>query len=100
MRCWTPRVSRPSRFEDCAIPANLSDKKAAEHVWKTLALPLTTPESMYGLRRNQDNNLTFPFFFENGISNITVLKKENRLRIETHRNSLWGISTTSTKRPS
>jgi hypothetical protein len=45
---------------------------------------------MYGLRRNQDNNLTFTFYFENGISNITVLEKENRLRIETHRNSLWG----------
>ncbi len=78
------------RFQDCAIPANLSDKKAVEHVWKTLALPLTTPESMYGLRRNQDNNLTFTFYFENGISNITVLEKENRVRVETHRNSLWG----------
>jgi hypothetical protein len=44
---------------------------------------------MYGLQRERDGSLSFTFYFENGISKVTVLEKENRLRIETRRNSLW-----------
>ena len=83
------RGEQTLRFENCAIPPNLSDKEVVKVVWNVLALPLTAPESMFGLRRDQDNNLTFTFYFENGISNITILEKEDRVRIETYRNNLW-----------
>jgi len=77
------------RMEACTVPPNLTDKQVVEHVWETLQLPLTAPQYMFGLQRDRDNRLSFTFYFENGISNLTVFEKENRLRIETRRNSLW-----------
>jgi uncharacterized iron-regulated membrane protein len=77
------------RMEAFTVPPNLTDKQVAEHVWRTLQLPLTAPQYMFGLQRDPDNGLSFTLYFENGISNVTVFEKENRLRLETRRNSLW-----------
>lgn len=54
MTCCVVPGEPSLRFENCAIPPNLSNKKVVEHVWKTLALPLTAPAAMYGLNRSFD----------------------------------------------
>ncbi len=77
------------RMESFTVPPNLTDQQVVEHVWRTLQLPLTTLQYMFGLQRERDGSLSFTFYFENGTSRVTVLEKENRLRLETRRNRLW-----------
>jgi uncharacterized iron-regulated membrane protein len=77
------------RTETFTIPPNLTDRQLVDYVWRTLKLPLTASQYMYGLQREPDDSLSFTFYFANGISKVTVLEKESRLNIETRRNSVW-----------
>jgi hypothetical protein len=86
---WPLRGEPLVRMETFTVPPNLTDRQVVDHVWSTLQLPLTASQYMYGLQRERDESLSFTLYFANGISKVTVLEKENRLRIETRRNSLW-----------
>jgi hypothetical protein len=84
-----PRPGVSARFEDFTVPPNLTDKQVADLVYERLRLPLTGPVPNYALKRDSANNLTFSFYTVNGIHTLTVLEQESRLRVETHRNSIW-----------
>jgi hypothetical protein len=84
-----PTRDKAVRFESFTVPANLTDKQVAHLVWNTLQIPLTAPEHVFGIQRDGENNLNFSIYSENGVSGVTVLEKENRLRIETERSSIW-----------
>jgi hypothetical protein len=77
------------RFESFAVPANLTDKQVAYFVCNSLQIPLTAPEHVFGVQRDGQNNLNFSIYSENGVCKVTVLEKENRLRVETERSSIW-----------
>ena len=98
-----PENRRPpdstARYESFTVPPGLTDKQAADRVYEHLSLPLTAPVPNFAMRRDRDNNLAFNFYTVNGIDRVTVLEKENRLRIDTTRNTIWqyfdGLHTTT-----
>jgi uncharacterized iron-regulated membrane protein len=76
------------RLVDFTAPPGLDDKEVAARVWESLT-PLARPAPPGAVRRDRDNNLTMTFYTPNGPQAVTVLEKENRLRIESRRNDLW-----------
>src|SRR4029453_8315445 len=84
-----PKPEAAVRFEDFAVPPNLTDKQVADQVYQQLRLPLSVPVPNFALKRDPAHNLTFSFYTVNGIHKVTVLEPEGRLRVETQRNSIW-----------
>ncbi len=83
-------ASSTVRTESFVPSPNQTDKQVADAVWKTLRLPLTSPPPTYALHRDTQNNLVVSFWTANGATEVTVLEKQDQLRIDTHRNSIWG----------
>ena len=69
--------------------ANATDQQVASLVFDQLKLPFTRPMPDWYLRRTAQNDLLLDFVNINGIYRVTVLEKEERLRIEEIRNSTW-----------
>jgi hypothetical protein len=92
------------RTETFVTPPNQTDKQVGDAVWRTLEIPLTGPPAAYAIRRDRQNNLVVSFWTTNGPTTVTVLEQQNRLRIESHRNTIWAYfnnlhSTTLRGRP-
>ena len=79
----------PARFQEFTAEPGASDKEVADQVFRTLNIPLSNPIPKQALRRNSENQLAFDFYTMNGIHRVTVLEKENRLRVEPAPNNLW-----------
>lgn len=77
------------RYEAFTPRANASDKETADAVFQTLQLPLTTPVPLFAIRRNPQHELALDFYTVSAIHRVTVLEKENRMRIESRRNNVW-----------
>jgi uncharacterized iron-regulated membrane protein len=71
------------RLMPFTAPPNATDKEVADAVHALLKIPLTQSPPKPALRRDADKNLTFNFFNPNGVTGVTVLEKEQRLRIRT-----------------
>ena len=84
-----PKVVQSARYEPFTAPANLTDKQVADVIYNQLKLPFTRPMPDWYLRRTASNDLLLDFVNINGIYRVTVLEKEQRLRIEEIRNSAW-----------
>lgn len=81
--------TEPSVYSTFTAPANATDKQVADAVHRHLEPALAGPVPQFALSRDDDNNLTFTFYSANGTQRITVLEKENRLKIEKRRNTIW-----------
>ena len=68
---------------DFVVPGNLTDKQLADRVYETLKPPLAGPLRKRALRHDKQGNLVLPFHTVNGSRKVTVLERENRLRVET-----------------
>src|SRR4051812_48411013 len=75
-------------YRDFVIPAGLDDKAAADRVYEFLRLPLTVPLPKYAIRRDANNDLALDFYSPNGVRRVVVLEKENRIRLDSHKNGL------------
>ena len=73
---------------DFVVPGNLTDKQLADRVYETLKPPLAGPLRKRALRHDKQGNLVLPFHTVNGSRKVTVLERENRLRVETKQASL------------
>ena len=82
--------SSTARTEPFVTPPNETDKQVADTVWRTLRIPLAGPPGPYGVHRDRENNLVVSFYTANGPTQVTVLEQQHQLKIETHRNSVWG----------
>ena len=78
------------RTESFVSPPNLTDKQEADAVWATLKIPLTGPPPAYAIQRDHQNNLVVSFWTTNGPTDVTVLEQQKQLRVESHRNTVWG----------
>src|SRR5262245_45366478 len=77
-----PRTRQPSqpvvRFENYkAPPSVIDDKELAEQVRQRLDFPAVGVDT----RRDRDNNLLISYYTHSGPRRVTVLEKEDRLRI-------------------
>jgi len=77
-----PAGTREVRF---AAPGNVGDKELADHVYRTLDLPLTGPVPAWALRRNEAGHLRLDFYTANGVRRVTVLEDEGLVRVEMER---------------
>ena len=84
-----PKQPLSARYQPFTAGANLTDKQVANLVYQQLQLPFTRPMPDWYLRRTPSNDLLLDFLNINGIYRVTVLEKEQRLRIEEIRNSVW-----------
>jgi uncharacterized iron-regulated membrane protein len=83
------RPEPTARYEAFTAAAAANDMEIAEAVYRQLALPLTAPVPKFALRRDRDNNLAMDFYTPNGVSRVTVLERENRVRVDTTRVGFW-----------
>lgn len=83
------RPAASVRYQLYTPPAGLTDKQVADHVYHTLRIPLSSEVPAFAVRRNRDNDLAFDFYTTNGVTRVTVLEKEHRVRVETSRNDRW-----------
>jgi hypothetical protein len=84
-----PKVVESTRYESFTVPANLTDKQVAGLVYDRLQLPFTRPMPDWFLKHTAANDLQLDFLNINGIYRVTVLEKEQRVKIEEIRNSAW-----------
>ena len=84
-----PKVPMNARYEPFTATPNSTDKQVADAVYKQLQLPFTRPMPDWYLRRTPENDLLLDFVNINGIYRVTVLEKEQRVKIEEIRNSAW-----------
>jgi len=84
-----PKISQFTRYQDFAVPPNLTDKEVAALVYDRLRLPFTRPMPDWFLKHTAANDLQLDFLNINGIYRVTVLEKERRVRIDEIRNSAW-----------
>ena len=86
-------------FRDFAVPPGLDDKAAARQVYEFLKLPLVAPVPDFAVKRDSNNDLALDFYSANGPRHAVVVEKENRIRLETRRNTfanyLNGLHTTT-----
>ena len=78
------------RMENFVTPPNQTDKQVADTVWRTFKVPLSDPPPAYAIHRDREKNLVVSFYTTNGPTHVTVLEQQRQVRIETHRNSVWG----------
>jgi hypothetical protein len=84
-----PKRTPEVRFLEFTASPRMSDPELAEHVYQALQIPLAAPVPKFAIRRDPENRLALNFYTVNGIERATVLENENRVRIETTRNSIW-----------
>ena len=84
-----PKIPMNARYELFTAPPNSTDKQVADAVYKQLQLPFTRPMPDWYLRRTPENDLLLDFVNINGIYRVTVLEKEQRVKVEEIRNSTW-----------
>ena len=84
-----PSPKQPPRYEPYEAPARLSDQQVADDIYRKLRIPLTSPAEDWAIRRDDQNDLLIDLYTINGPYRVTLLEKENRLRIERVRESIW-----------
>jgi hypothetical protein len=74
------------RFEDFTVPASvIDDKELGERIRRKLNIAAV----IFDTRRDPQNNLVVSYYTHSGPRRVTVLEKENRLRIATQREDIW-----------
>ena len=69
-------------FRDFVPPPNLSDVEMGQHIMDHFPLPLANPIPQWALKRDKENNLVLNYYTVNGMTGVTVLEKEKKLRFE------------------
>jgi len=99
----TRRAEPPSfttRYVPFAAPQSATDEQVADAAWRVLHLPLTMPLDKTELQRDAQQNLLLEYYTVNGIDRVTVLEKEQRLRVErTHSGMLQFLNDLHTAMP-
>ncbi len=74
------------RFESFTIPASvIDDKELGEQIRRQLNIAAV----VFDTRRDQQNNLVVSYYTHSGPRRVTVLEKEQRLRVATQREDIW-----------
>jgi hypothetical protein len=71
---------------DFAPPANASDREVGEMLARTIQPAHTGAPSVH---RDASNQLVSDFYSVNGLVRVTLLSGEQRIQIQTFRNSIW-----------
>jgi hypothetical protein len=83
-----PKEVRAVRSVSFVVPPSKTDKEVADTVFAALRLPLTRPMPVWAIKRTPENDLLLDFYNINGIWRVTVLEREQQLRIEEIHNNL------------
>ena len=86
-----PNRRRPEpqvRYEPFQAPANVSDKELAPLIYERIKPSLSLKPGWFA-HRDGSNDLFVDFYSVNGLTRVTVLERENRLKIEPGPNNLW-----------
>ncbi len=76
-----PQVS----FRDYSAPQNLSDADLAAHILATNSIPLANPIPAWAIKHDKDNHLVLDYYTVNGMTRVTVLEREKKLKFEATR---------------
>lgn len=69
-------------FRNFTPPPNLSDVELAQYIMDHFPLPLANRIPQRAIRRDKDNNLLLNYYAVNGMTTVTVLEKEQKLKFE------------------
>ena len=84
-----PKPQQPPRYEPYDVPTGLTDKEVADDIYARLKIPLTSPPEKWAMSRNQHNDLLINFYTVNGPYQMTLLEKQNRLKVERVQENIW-----------
>lgn len=72
-------------LHDYAPPQNLSDVDLAGHILAKYSIPLANPIPAWAIKHDKDNHLVLDYYTVNGMTRVTVLEQEKKLKFETTR---------------
>ena len=72
-------------LHDYAPPQNLSDVDLAGHILAKYSIPLANPIPVWAIKHDKDNHLVLDYYTVNGMTRVTVLEQEKKLKFETTR---------------
>ena len=75
-----------SEFRDFTAPLSASDREVGALLARTLSPSHAGPPVV---RRNASNQLVADFYSVNGLVRVTLLTGEQRIQVQTFRNSIW-----------
>jgi hypothetical protein len=73
---------------DFKAPENVTDYGAAVAAFQVLKPPLADAPAKQAVHRDSANNVSFTLYSVSGIRTVTLLEKENRVRLEARRNNM------------
>ena len=76
-----PQVS----FHDYVPPPNLSDVDLARNVLASFSIPMANPIPEWAIKHDKDNHLVLDYYTVNGMTRVTILEQERRLKFEATR---------------
>lgn len=71
------------------VEPDSTDREVAEQVCSLLHLSLATPIQQAVIQHDAEGKLVLNFYHANGRDRVTVLESEQRIRVETTRNTVW-----------
>ena len=85
-----PEKREPAlRTEDYKPRPGMSDKEVADEILATRDLGMAHPIPQWALKRDPENNLRLDYYSVNGMTRVTVLEREGKLRFEANRVGIW-----------
>jgi len=81
-------ISEPLRYERFVPQAGSTDKQIADQVLDHFRFPFAEPAPNWAIHRDAAGNLPLEFWTISGMHKVLYEPRENRLRVETMRNSL------------
>jgi hypothetical protein len=70
-------------------PANATDYDAAMAAYATLDLPLASPPPRNAVHRDANHNVSFMTYAPSGPRVVTLVERDQQVRVERRRNRLW-----------
>jgi len=84
-----PDPEQPPGYEPYEMPGGFTDKDVADDIYRKLKIPLTSPPEKWAIGRDSHNDLLINFYTVNGPYRVTLLEKQNRLKVERVQESIW-----------
>ena len=79
------------RTADYKPRPGMSDKEVADEILAAQDLGMAHPVPQWAIKRDGENNLRLDYYSVNGMTRVTVLEREGKLRFEQTRVGLWAF---------
>ena len=77
-----PKPQVDVTYKEFTVPQSMDDASVARQILSQFAIPLANPIPDWAIKHDKENNLLLDYYSVNGMTRVTVLEKEKRLKWE------------------